>query len=201
MYMWYYVILLFYDALWCPMYFCMISWFYTVDAGLTQTTRNRVKSLTSPAGGSRIFMPWRIRLMATRCVLKSWVHGYHRGFHLGLSFVRFRPYEKKKQIHMIPIRVIHFSLGKKPRSPEEYGQAGGFSLKADLQKVFAQRPTRHLLPPLWRSGRFVWGHPAVFVPTPCAWTRNAHCDALSFSSGWDQFDPTKISQSPSDQLT
>ena len=90
---------------------------------------------------------------------------------------------KRKQIHVIPIRVIHFSLGKKPRSPEEYGQVGGFSLKADLQKVFAQRPTRHLLPPLWRSGRFVWGHPAVFVPTPCAWTRNAHCDALSFSSG------------------
>ena len=112
----------------------------------------------------------------------------------------FKP-RKRKQIHVIPIRVIHFSLGKKTRSPEEYGQVGGFSLKADLQKVFAQRPTRHLLPPLWRSGRFVWGHPAVFVPTPCAWTRNAHCDALSFSSGWDQFDPTKISQFPSDKLT
>lgn len=99
MYMWYYVILLFYDTLWCPLYFCMISWFYTVfSQGLTQTTRNRVKSLTSP-GGSRRFMPWRIRLMATRCVLKTWVHGYRTmgaiWIHLGRSFVRFQPYDKK----------------------------------------------------------------------------------------------------------
>lgn len=141
--MWYYCFMIPYDAL------CISVWF-------RDSTRFFRRVWRRPLG-----IGWNLwlRQQVARGYLcleesvswpqdASWKLGYHGGTmgvpwgcHLGRSFVRFQPYvKKKKQIHVIPIRVNSFFTWKKTKVTGGIWTGWGIFTESRPSKSFCPTP-------------------------------------------------------------